>query len=87
MINFRDKYKNPLFLVTSDDPNKAKNFILDTQKTYKDVFYVGTIQTALDGVITKQDSTGTWYTNYKRSSRFVWKQTLDLRNVQAVPLK
>ena len=55
---FRDKYKNPMFLVTSDDPIKAKNFILDSQKTYKDVFYVGTIETALNGVITKQDSTG-----------------------------
>jgi len=56
---FRDKYKNPMFLVTSDDPGKAKSFILSNQKSYNDVFFVGTIETAIEGEMSKQDSTGT----------------------------
>ena len=47
-----------MFLVTSDDPGKAKSFILSNQKSYNDVFFVGTIETAIEGEMTKQDSTG-----------------------------
>ena len=47
-----------MFLVTSDDPGKAKSFILSNQKSSNDVFFVGTIDTAIEGEMTKQDSTG-----------------------------
>ena len=48
-----------MFLVTSDDPGKAKVFILNDQKASNDVFYVGTIESAVDGHMTKTNSTGT----------------------------
>ena len=44
--------------MTSDNPIKAKSFILDPQKDAYDIFYVGTIESAFDGLMTKQDSTG-----------------------------
>ena len=41
---FRKKYKNPLFLVTSDDPGKAKTFICNPQRSFKGTydFFKGT---------------------------------------------
>ena len=47
-----------MFLVTSDDPGKAKSFILSNQKSFNDVFFVGTIETAIEGEMSKQASTG-----------------------------
>ena len=42
----------------SDDPGKAKSFILSNQKSFNDVFFVGTIATAIEGEMSKQASTG-----------------------------
>ena len=47
-----------MFLVTSDDPGKAKSFILSNQKSFNDVFFVGTIESAIEGEMSKQASTG-----------------------------
>ena len=57
--HFKDKYKSPLFLVTSDDPGKAKSLILNAQKKSKDLYFVGTIASFMDGFMTKEISMGT----------------------------
>ena len=51
-------YKNPMFLVTSDDPINAENYIISPQSGSNDVFFVGTIKKAVEGDITRKDSTG-----------------------------
>ena len=35
---FRKKHINPLFLVTSDDPGKAKTFICNPQRNFKGTY-------------------------------------------------
>ena len=56
---FKDKYKNPLFLVVSDDPYMAQALIFNDKKKSKDIYYVGTIADAMDGHMTKEISKGT----------------------------
>ena len=56
--HFREKYKNPLFLVVSDEVPRAKKTIIEGQNEHNDIFFVGTIDDAIDGKITKNESIG-----------------------------
>merc|ERR1712241_622265 len=58
MDYFRNTYKRPLFIVTSDDPGKARAFIIKTINDKEDVVFIGTIDQALNGKIHKHQSTG-----------------------------
>ena len=53
--------KNQIFrtLVSSDDPGRAKSLILNAQKKSKDLYFVGTIASFMDGDMTKEFSMGT----------------------------
>ena len=66
-----------MFLVTSDDPGKAKSFILSNQKSFNDVFFVGTIETAIEGEMSKQDSTGTYECEHFLPNEFTDELKLD----------
>ena len=58
-------YKNPMFLVTSDDPINAEKYIISPQSASNDVFFVGTIKKAVEGDITRKDSTGKHFSHSK----------------------
>ena len=45
--------------MTTDDPGRAKSMIFNDQKRAKDVFYVGTIASAVNGNMSKGLSQGT----------------------------
>ena len=55
MDYYRKKYKNPLFIVLTDDPPKAKQFIWN-KKDMIDLLLIGTIDEAVEGKISKIDS-------------------------------
>ena len=58
MNHFREMYKSPIFLVVSDEVPRAKKTIIDSQQEHKDIFFVGTIDDAIDGKISKTESIG-----------------------------
>ena len=58
MNYFRQKYKNPLFLVVSDEVPKAKKIIIDSQPDHQDIVFVGTIDDAIDGKMSNEESMG-----------------------------
>jgi len=58
MNYFRQKYENPLFLVVSDEVPKAKKIIIDSQPDHQDIVFVGTIDDAIDGKMSNEESMG-----------------------------
>ena len=58
MNYFRQKYENPLFLLVSDEVPKAKKIIIDSQPEYQDIVFVGTIDDAIDGKMSREESMG-----------------------------
>ena len=59
MNHFREKYSNQTrFLVVSDEVPKAKKVIIDSQPHHRDIIFVGTIDDAIDGKVSKEESVG-----------------------------
>ena len=55
---FRNMYENPQFLVISDDKNTAFELVVNPQKNQNDVHFVGTVDLGLQGLLTKENTTG-----------------------------
>ena len=58
MNHFRQLYNRPIFVVVSDEVPKAKKNIIDSQSDHNDIFFIGTIDEAIDGNLSKIESTG-----------------------------